>query len=154
MGAAKTLAVGRLLKGDEARTCAQALVANKASEWRQAGFALLGDVETAETNLTAAAYAYRKCLEEPCGTEVLAPVSVKLGLHLVREGDVQEAERVLKRAVELNAQDPEARASAYLGLARAALLRNDGESAKGYATVVQTLFENTKAAAEAKEILK
>ena len=154
MGAAKTLAVGRLLKGDEARTCAQALVANKASEWRQAGFALLGDVETAETNLTAAAYAYRKCLEEPCVTEVLAPVSVKLGLHLVREGDVQEAERVLKRAVELNAQDPEARASAYLGLARAALLRNDSESAKGYATVVQTLFENTKAAAEAKEILK
>ena len=72
----------------------------------------------------------------------------------MREGDVQEAERVLKRAVELNAQDPEARASAYLGLARAALLRNDSESAKGYATVVQTLFENTKAAAEAKEILK
>ena len=154
MGAAKTLAVGRVLSGDEARACAKALVANGASEWRQAGYALLGDVETAETNLTAAAYAYRKCFEEPCTTEALAPVTVKLGLYLVREGDAADAERVLKRAVELNAKDAEARASAYLGLARAALLKDDAEGAKGYATVIVTLFENTKAAAEARELLK
>ena len=154
MGAAKTLAVGKVLSGDEARMCAKALVANASGEWRQAGYALLGDIEMAETNLTAAAYAYRMCLDEDCVTEVVAPVSLKLGLHLVREGNAADAEQVLKRAVELNARDPEARASAYVGLARAALLKGDAESAKGYATVVTTLFENTKAAAEAKEMLK
>ena len=154
MGAAKTLAVGKVLVGDDARTCAKALITNESAEWRQAGYALLGDVETSETNLTAAAYAYQKCFDEPCATEALATVSVRLGLHLVREGNAADAERVLKRAVELNAKDPEARASAYLGLARAAQLRNDDESAKGYATVILTLFENTKAAAEAKEMLK
>ncbi len=132
----------------------QGVNANGASEWRQAGYALLGDVETAETNLTAAAYAYRKCFEEPCTTEALAPVTVKLGLYLVSEGDAADAERVLKRAAELNAKDAEARASAYLGLARAALLKDDAEGAKGYATVIVTLFENTKAAAEARELLK
>ena len=47
-----------------------------------------------------------------------------------------------------------ARAASYLGLAKAALLRDDAEAAKGYATVIATLFENTPSAAEAKEILK
>ena len=154
MSAAKTLAVGKLLQGDEARLCAKALAENAEAEWRQAGYALLGDVETAEGNLTAAAYAYQKCLDEPCQTEAVTRVSLVYGLHLVREGNAADGEKVLKRAVELNAKDSEARAAAYVGLARAALLRDDEETAKGYATVVVTLFENTKAAAEAKEILK
>ncbi|MCR5751274.1 MAG: hypothetical protein K6G91_04860 [Kiritimatiellae bacterium] len=154
MGAAKTLAVGRILSGDEARACARALVASSEAEWRQAGYALLGDIETAATNLTAAAYAYGKCLDQPCTTEAAAPVAVRLGLHYVREGNAADAEKVLERAVKLNANDNEARAMAYLGLARAALLRDDTEGAKRYATVIDTLFENTKAAAEAKEILK
>ena len=81
-------------------------------------------------------------------------MAVRYGLYLVDDGNATDAERVLKRAVDLNARNPEARASAYLGLARAALLKGDSESAKGYATVVATLFENTKAAAGAKELLK
>lgn len=154
MSAAKTLAVGKLMTGDEARICAKALIANDSAEWRQAGYALLGDIEWSFENLTAGAYAYQKCLDEPCQTEVVSRVSLVLGLYLVREGNVSDGEKILKRAVELNAKDGEARASAYIGLARAALLKDDVESAKGYATVVLTLFEKTKAAEDAKEILK
>lgn len=154
MSAAKTLAVGKVLSGEEARTCAKALIANEASEWRQAGYALLGDLEWNDDNLTAGAYAYQKCLDEPCRTECIQHVSLVYGLYLVREGNVADGEKVLKKAVELNSKDPEARASAYLGLARASLSRGDEESAKGYATVVTTLFETTKAAEEAKEMLR
>lgn len=154
MSAAKILAVGRILSGEEARICAKALIANESPEWRQAGYALLGDVEWSFENLTAGAYAYQKCLDEPCQTEVVSRVSLALGLYLVREGNVSDAEKILKKAVELNAKDGEARASAYVGLARAALLKDDVEAAKGYATVVMTLFEKTKAAEDAKEILQ
>lgn len=154
MSAAKTLAVGKLLSGDEARAAAKALIENAEPEWRQAGYALLGDLETAEGNLTAAAYAYQKCLDEPCQIEVVSRISLVYGLHLVREGNAADGEAVLKRAVDLNARDAEARAAAYLGLARAAQLKDDEETAKGYATVIVTLFESTKAAEEAKEILK
>ena len=94
MGAAKTLSVGRLLSGEEARMCAKALTANGAPEWRQFGFALLGDVETAEGNFTAAVDAYRKCLAEKCVTEAAAPAALKLGLFLVRDGEPIEAEAV------------------------------------------------------------
>ena len=45
MGAAKTLSVGKLLGGEEARLCAQSLVKSDSAEWRQAGYALLGSVE-------------------------------------------------------------------------------------------------------------
>ena len=154
MGAAKTLSVGRLLSGEEAKMCAKALVGNASPEWRQFGYALLGDAEDADGNFTAAADAYRKCLAETCVTEVVAPSALKLGLFLVRDGEPVEAEAVLKKAVELNKANNAARAAAYLGLAKAALLRDDAETAKGYATVISTLFENTPSAAEAKEILK
>ena len=154
MGAAKTLSVGRLLSGDEAKMCAKALAGNASAEWRQFGYALLGDVEDAEGNFTAAADAYRKCLDEKCVTEVAAPSALKLGLFLVRDGEPVEAEAVLKKAVDLNKANNVARAASYLGLAKAALLRDDTETARGYATVIATLFENTPSAAEAKEILK
>ena len=154
MGAAKTLSVGRLLSGEEAKMCARALAGNASPEWRQFGYALLGDAEDAEGNFTAAVDAYRKCLAEKCVTEVAAPSALKLGLFLVRDGEPVEAEEVLKRAVELNKANNVARAASYLGLAKAALLRDDTESARGYATVIATLFENTPSAAEAKEILK
>lgn len=155
MSAAKALAVGRLLEGDEARACAKFLIESESSEWRQTGYALLGDVEFKADNLTAGAYAYQKCMDEPCVTDVVPHVSLVLGQYLVREGNnVADAEAVLKNAVELNSKDPEARAQAYIALARAALLRGDEESAKGYATVVETLFEGTEAVLEAKEILK
>ncbi len=154
LGPLKTYQIGSRLSGEGARLCAKALIEKKEPEWRQAGFALLGDIETAETNLTAAAYAYRQCLDEPCVTAPLAPAALRLGRYLVREGDLVEAERVLKRAVDLNAKDNEARAAAYLGLAEVALRRGDEKGAKGYATVIVTLFEKSASAARAKEILK
>ena len=87
-------------------------------------------------------------------TEPLSRASLRLGLSLVREDDLAEATRVLKRAVELNAKDAESRAAAYLGLAEVALRRGDEKGAKGYATVIVTLFEKSASAARAKEILK
>ena len=154
LGPLKTYQIGSRLTGEGARLCAQALIARSDAEWRQVGFALLGDIETAETNLTAATYAYRKCFDEPCVTEPLSRASLRLGLSLVREDDLAEATRVLKRAVELNAKDAESRAAAYLGLAEVALRRGDEKGAKGYATVIVTLFEKSASAARAKEILK
>jgi len=154
MSAAKTLAVGKLLSGDEARTCAKALVDSSSAEWRQAGWALFGDVAEAEGNFVAAGDAYAKCLAEPCATEAASAASVKLGGYLLRDGRPKEAEAAYKRAVELNAKDDEARAAAYLGLAKVAKSRDDHEAMRGYATVVATLFERTSSAAEAKEMLK
>jgi tetratricopeptide (TPR) repeat protein len=154
MSAAKTLAVGRLLSGEEARACAMSLARNGSAEWRQAGWALMGDVCEAEGNFVAAGDAYAKCLAEKCSTEAAAAASVKLGGYLLRDGRPREAEEAYKRAVELNASDDEARAAAYLGLAKAARARDDDEAVRGYATVVTTLFEKTASAAEAKEMLK
>ena len=154
MSAAKTLAVGKLLSGDDARTCAKALVESSSAEWRQAGWALFGDVAEAEGNFVAAGDAYAKCLAEPCATEAASAASVKLGGYLLRDGRPKEAEEAYKRAVELNAKDDEARAAAYLGLAKVAKSRDDDEGVRGYATVVTTLFERTSSAAEAKEMLK
>ena len=153
MGAAKTLAVGRLLGGGDARLCAQSLVKSDSAEWRQAGYALLGSVEEEAGAYGAAIYAYSKAMEEKCVTESLAKVALRLGVLESRNGDPVRAEAVLKRAVELNAKDGAARAEAYLALAEAALQRNDLEKARAYATVVATLFENTQFAPRAKEIL-
>jgi len=154
MSAAKTLAVGRLLSGDEAKACAKALTGNGSAEWRQAGWALAGDIAEAEGNFVAAGDAYAKCLAEKCSTEAAASASLKLGGYLLRDGRPRDAEAAYKRAVELNASDDEARAAAYLGLAKTARARDDAEAVRGYATVVMTLFEKTASAAEAKEMLK
>lgn len=154
MSAAKTLAVGRILSGDEARACGKSLAANESAEWRQAGWALLGDIAEAEGNFVAAGDAYGKCLAEKCSTESAAAAAVKLGGYLLRDGRPRDAEAAYKRAVELNASNDEARAAAYLGLARACRAMDDAESARGYATVVVTLFENSASAAGAREMLK
>ena len=154
MSAAKTLAVGKLLSGAEARTCAMSLTKNESAEWRQAGWALVGDIAEAEENFVAAGDAYARCLAENCSTEAAAAASVKLGGYLLRDGRPREAEEAYKRAVELNASNDEARAAAYLGLAKTARARDDDEAVRGYATVVATLFEKTASAAEAREMLK
>lgn len=154
MSAAKTLAVGKILSGEEAKICAKALTKNESAEWRQAGWALMGDIAESEENFVAAGDAYERCLAEECTTEAAAAASVKLGGYLLRDGRPREAEAAYKRAVELNASDDEARAAAYLGLAKTARARDDDEAARGYATVVTTLFEKTKSAKEAKELLK
>ena len=154
MSAAKTLAVGRLLSGDEAKACAKSLTGNESAEWRQAGWALAGDIAEAEENFVAAGDAYEKCLAEKCSTEAAASASLKLGGYLLRDGRPRDAEAAYKRAVDLNASNDEARAAAYLGLAKTARARDDAEAVRGYATVVATLFEKTASAAEAKEMLK
>lgn len=169
MSAAKTRAVGRFLLGDEAsrnawtaaacacvwpdevRVCAQALERSDAAEWRQAGFALHGDVERLSGDEAIARYCYQKCLEEPCETEVAAVVALNYGFLLVKCGDAATADTVLARAVKLNSQDAEARAWAYYGLARSARLQQDEEKALGYAKVVTALFERTKAAERVRE---
>ena len=154
MSAAKTLAVGRILEGEDAKLCAQSLIKSDSPQWRQAGFALLGEIEDGEGAFGAAIYSYTKAMEEPCVTESLAKVALRLGVLEVRGGDSKKAEKALKKAIELNAANGEARAEAYLTLARASLMRNDVESARAYATVVTALFDKTKFAAEAEKILK
>ena len=154
MSAAKTLAVGKLLGGEEAKLCAQSLVKSDSAEWRQAGYALLGAVEEEAGAYGAAIYAYSKAMEEKCATESLARVALRLGVLESRGGDPVKAEDVLKRAVELNAKDQSARAEAYLALAEAALQRRDVDKARGYATVVTSLFENSPFSKRAEEILK
>ena len=107
-----------------------------------------------EGNFVAAGDAYEKCLAEDCATEAAASAAVKLGGYLLRDGRLREAETAYKRAVELNASDDEARAAAYLGLAKVARAKDDDDAARGYATVVSTLFEKSASAAEAKEMMK
>lgn len=153
MSAAKTLAVGKLLPPAEAIICAKALEKSASAEWRQAGFALEGDAEEAEGHLTAAAEAYGKCMAEPCTTEAAARAALKYGVYLCDQGDSRAAEAMLKKAVELNVADNEARAAAYLALARTALGRQDTEAARGYATIVVTLFEKTRAFPDAQRVL-
>jgi outer membrane protein assembly factor BamD (BamD/ComL family) len=154
MSAAKTHAVGRLLSGEAAKACAASLIANESAQWRQAGWALSGDLAEAENNFVLAGNAYEKCLAEPCTTEVAADVSIKYAGYLLRDGRPKDAEAVYAQAVKLNANNADQRAAAYLGLAKAAMARDDAEAARGYATIVVTLFETSPSAAQAKEILK
>ena len=154
MSAAKTLQVGKLLAPAEAKLCAEALVKSESAEWRQAGYSLLGDVEEKLGNTAAAAVAREKALAENCTTEAAASASLKLGLYEAAKGTIEPAEQHLTLAVKLNRKDGEARAKAYLALAKCALARKDTENARKYATVVTTLFEKTSSAVEAGAILR
>jgi len=153
MSTAKTLAVGRLMEPAEKKVCAEALAKSESAEWRQAGFALLAEAEEALGNTTAATAALEKCVAEKCETDVLGKVAVTLGRLRSQNGDHAGAETLLKKAVELNAKDNDARAEAYCALAQNALANNDRESAKGYATVVVTLFERSPHAKDAAALL-
>ena len=154
MSAAKILEVGNLLGGDEAAVCAKALAEQKAPEWRQAGWELLGRREAAREAFTAAIAAYRKALAEPAKTEAAAAAALALGQLEARAGERDAAEATLKTAVVLNASDPAARAEAYLALARNARAKGDFKAARGYATVVVTLFGETPFAKDAEAILR
>lgn len=154
MGAQRVLAVGKLIAGEEAKLCARHLMGLGSCEWRQAGAALLGDLEAAEGHAAAAAAAYRKCLAEPCRTAPVAAAAVRLGVYLQETGAAAEAEKVLKEAIALNSHDADARAEAYLALARVAVQTGEREAAKGYLTVVKTLFERTPSSSAAKELLE
>lgn len=154
MSAAKTYAVGRLLGPAEAKLCAEALTKSASAEWRQAGYALLGDVEEARGSSAAAAAAWGKALAEDCTSAAKASAVLKLGLYETAAGQVEAAERHLAEAIRLNGQDGVARSRAYLALAKCAVARNDVEGARKYATVITTLFEKSAAAVEAQAILE
>lgn len=154
MSAAKTYSIGRLLAPNEAKICAEALVKSGSPEWRQAGYALLGDVEEKRGNPAAAAAAWEKSLAEDVTTQSKASSSLKLGIYETGKGSVEAAEKHLALAIRLNSKDGVARSRAYLALAKCALAKNDVEGARKYATVVATLFEKTESAVEAGDILR
>lgn len=154
MSASRILTVGKLLGGEEAETCAKALVKREAAEWRQAGWALKGLCEEKREAYAAAIESYRSCLAEKVQTAECAAASLALGKLEFRAGEFEKADATLKRAVALNSADAKARAEAYVTLAKNAEGKGDLKSAVAYATVVQSLFDDAAALAEAKRIIE
>ena len=154
MGSARILAVGKFLGGEAAKTCAKALVALESSEWRQAGYALLGSVQDKANEFEAAIATYRKCLAEKANVADAAVAALRLGVLESRAGEFDRAEATLKRAIVLNSSDSAARGVAYLALATNSEAKKDFHSACAYATVVTSLFDDEKLCAKAREILK
>ena len=153
MSATRIHAVGQLLGGAASATCARALIAEKTPEWRQVGWAMLGQYEESREGFTAAIDAYRKALAEPVKTESAASASLALGQLECRAGEYAAAEKTLKNAVSLNSNRLYARGAAYLALAENALAKGDVHAARGYATVVTTLFSDSALVAAAEKIL-
>ena len=153
MSAEKAREVGELLGGDEAAACAKSLTEQKSPEWRQVGWEMLGRREEARESYTAAVAAYRKAMAEPAKTEAAARASLALGRLEVRAGEHDAAEATLKEAVRLNAGSPAARGEAYLALARNAQAKGDAKAARGYATVVVSLFADKPLVDAAQKIL-
>ena len=154
MSAARILAVGKLLGGASAETCAAALVKSEAAEWRQAGWALKGVCEEARAAYAAAIDSYRKCLAETAKTAESAAAALSLGKLEFRGGEFDKAEATLKNAVVLNSADVKARGEAYLTLAQNAAAKGDAKSAVAYATVVTSLFDDESLIAAAKKIIE
>lgn len=153
MSASRILSVGKFLGGEAAETCARALTASEAPEWRQAGWALLGACEEKREAYSAAIESYRKCLAEKAQTEACAEASLRLGKLEFRAGDFARAEETLKKSIPLNSANARARAEAYVTLAKSAGARGDWPSAVAYATVVTSLFDDAAFVAEAKQII-
>ncbi len=93
-------------------------------------------------------------MAENCKTEDLPKVAARLGALEAANGEWDNAEATLSRAVELNAEDVMARAESYLHLAEVSVAKGNIKNARAYATVLTTLFEGTPFAKEAEEILK
>ena len=153
MSSSRILAVGRLLDGAACETCATALTRSESAEWRQAGWGLLGRAKESAKAYSAARDAYRKCLAEKATTESAAPASLALGRLEFRAGELDAAEATLKKSIALNSNDARARAEAYLTLAKVACAKSDWPTARSYATVVLSLFDEAVFAAEAQKIL-
>lgn len=154
MTASKIYAVGKLLGGDGAKTCADALVAKSDSaEWRQAGYAMLGSLAEKAGNFSLAIESYRKAMDEKACVADLAKASLALGKLELQAGEHERADKTLRRAVELNAESPRARAEAYVALAKNAAASGDAAGARRYATVVTSLFADKELCAEAEKIL-
>lgn len=154
MSAARIHAVGELLGGKEAAICAKALVSEKTPEWRQAGWAMQGRCDEARGSYSTAIESYRKALAEPVQTESAASAALALGRLESRAGEYEAAKKTLEQAVTLNAAHPAARGAAYLALAENARAAGDAKAARGYATVVTTLFPDPSLVAAAEKILK
>lgn len=155
MSASKIYAVGSMLDGEEAVMCAKALIAKgDSAEWQQSGYALLGKNAERSGSFTAAMDSYRKAMEIDACVEDLSAVSLALGRLEARAGEHERADKTLRRAVELNAASPRARAEAYLALAENAAAGGDAESARKYATVVTALFADPELVSAAETILK
>ncbi len=84
----------------------------------------------------------------------LVVAALALGKLECRAGEHAAAEETLKSAVALNAGRPAARGEAYLALAENALAKGDVHGARGYATVVTTLFADPALVAAAERVLK
>jgi len=153
MSASKTLAVGKLLGGEEAKECARRLMESDSAEWRQAGHVLMGTLEEKAENFTKAVESYRKAMAEDACIADLAPAALALGKLELGLGEHDKADASLRRAVELNSASPRARAEAYVSLAKNAESRGDVETARKYATVVTSLFADEELCAEANKIL-
>ena len=153
MSAARILAVGRIVDVADAEICARALAKSETPEWRQAGWGLLGDCGMKREAYSAAIEAYRKCLAEPAKTEAAASAALALGKLEFRAGEFENADRSLKKAIELNAANARVRAEAYVTLAKNAGAKGDWKSAVAYATVVTSLFDDAEFCAEAKKII-
>ena len=153
MSASRILAVGKLVGGAEAETCALALTKGDAAEWRQAGWALKGECEEARSAFSAAIESYRKCLAEPVKTESAASAALRLGRLEFRAGETDRAAESLKQAIALNADNAQVRAEAYILLAKNAGAKGDWKTAVAYATVVTSLFDDAALCAEAKKII-
>ena len=153
MSTERLLAVGRMLEPADAEICAKALTKSSAAEWRQAGYTLLGQTEERREAFTAAADAYGKALLEPVKTTEAATAALRLGILQARAGEYANADKTLKTAVALNADDTRARAEAYSALAENAEKAGDFKTACAYATVVTALFDDETVCARAKKIL-
>ena len=153
MSASQLLTVGRMMEGPAALKCAEALIAGDVPEWRQAGYVLKGEISEKSGSLQKAIADYRSALKEKTETAEAALAALRLGKLEMRSGEFTTAEVTLKRAVELNRGDDSARAEAYLALAENALQLKDDNAAKGYATVVMSLFEDAALIERAKKII-
>ena len=154
MSASRIHMVGKLLGGAEGEICAKALAKGETPEWRQAGWALLGDCLERRAAYTEAIDAYRKSLAEPVQTEEAASAAIKLGKLEARNGEFDKSDQTLKKAIALNEANARVRAEAYLTLAKNAGERDDWKSAVAYATVVTSLFDDMEICAEAKKIIE
>lgn len=160
MSAAKIRQVGSFLATgsdtlDAAAQCGRALVeAADSPEWRQVGYILEAQAEERAGHYTAAIEAYRQAFNgNRVRTSDAPEAMLALGILEAKHGDNERAEATLREAVSLNAADNARRARAYLWLAKNASSRGDAESAKGYATVVVTLFDDPEIVPEAQKII-
>lgn len=154
MSASKIFTVGRLVGSENAKKCAKALIGNDQSEWKQAGYILLGEREEAAGSFTSAIDSYRKAMAQTANIAQLAKASLSLGALEARLGEYGKATETLKKAVSLNSGDSSARAKAYVLLAENAFNMGDTESAKAYATVVTALYTDTNLLLRAERIIK